>query len=407
MKKLVALFGSVLLVAGVITPSSASAEYEVTQRTLATFSGSATNLTPQQKAQVKAAVDANPNAEKFICTGIRFESAPMSENIVVRKRAKAACDYAKQLNPALSTWFQNKPTKARSYAGKVLLTVKSPASVTDSGQETENSAPAPKDPTPVQQPEQSTSGQLGSLILSLTVESEYTAGYDRSLFKHWVDEDGDGCDTRKEVLIQESITPVTVGSGCLITGGKWVSPYDLQETTDSSTFDVDHMVPLKEAWDSGAWNWSAAARQSFANDLTYAHSLIAVSAGSNRSKSDRDPTDWLPTNSEYRCEYTVAWVQVKARWKLSIDTAEKNKLLSLASDCGNRPLEFAPEAAASPTQTPAPSPAPSSDPGFVSGTVSPGAFCKAADAGKRGVGANGLIYTCKASSTDTRLRWRQ
>ena len=69
-------------------------------------------------------MDANPSAEKFICTGIRFESAPLSENIVVRKRAKAACEYAKQLNPALSTWFQNKPTKARSYAGKVLLTVK-------------------------------------------------------------------------------------------------------------------------------------------------------------------------------------------------------------------------------------------------------------------------------------------
>ena len=125
MQKFLALFGSVLLVAGFVTPSSASAEYEVSQRTLATFSGSATNLTPQQRAQVKAAVDANPTAEKFICTGIRFESAPMSENITVRKRAKAACDYAKQLNPALSTFFQNKPTKARSFAGKVLLTVKS------------------------------------------------------------------------------------------------------------------------------------------------------------------------------------------------------------------------------------------------------------------------------------------
>jgi M6 family metalloprotease-like protein len=106
--------------------NSASAEYEVSQRTLAIFSGSATNLTPQQKAQVKAAVDANPSAEKFICTGIRFVSQPMSENIKVRKRAKAACDYAKSLNPALSTFYQNKPTKARSYAGKVLLTIKSP-----------------------------------------------------------------------------------------------------------------------------------------------------------------------------------------------------------------------------------------------------------------------------------------
>jgi hypothetical protein len=97
------------------------------QRTLASFSETSTTLTTKQKSQVKAAVEANPNATKFICTGIRYVSQPMSENIKVRKRAKAACDYAKTLNPQLSTWYQNKPTEARSYAGKVLLTIKSPA----------------------------------------------------------------------------------------------------------------------------------------------------------------------------------------------------------------------------------------------------------------------------------------
>ena len=104
------------------------ATFEVNQRTLASFSSTATTLTSLQKSQVKAAVEANPNATKFICTGIRYVSQPMSENIKVRKRAKAACEYAKELNPELSTWFQNKPTEARSYAGKVLLTIKSPAS---------------------------------------------------------------------------------------------------------------------------------------------------------------------------------------------------------------------------------------------------------------------------------------
>jgi M6 family metalloprotease-like protein len=104
------------------------------QRTLSTFSGSTTALTPQQKAQVKAAVEANPSAEKFICTGIRYYSQPTNINIMVRKRAKAACDYAKELNPNLSTWFQNKPTQARSYAGKVLLTLKMPPA-TDTNQE--------------------------------------------------------------------------------------------------------------------------------------------------------------------------------------------------------------------------------------------------------------------------------
>ena len=132
MKKLLALVASLLLVASFATPAqSAGAKYTVYQKTLSAFSSTATTLTSQQKAQVKAAVDANPTAEKFICTGIRYYSQPMSVNIMVRKRAKAACEYAKQLNPNLSTWFQNKPTQARSYAGKVLLTVKSPQPVSE------------------------------------------------------------------------------------------------------------------------------------------------------------------------------------------------------------------------------------------------------------------------------------
>ena len=131
MKRIITLISSLLLVVTVATPvQSAPGDYSVYQKTLATFSSNATTLTTQQKAQVKAAVDANPNAEKFICTGIRYYSQPMSVNIMVRKRAKAACDYAKLLNPSLSTWFQNKPTQARSYAGKVLLTVKTSNSAT-------------------------------------------------------------------------------------------------------------------------------------------------------------------------------------------------------------------------------------------------------------------------------------
>ena len=124
MKKLIIGVLSASVLAFGLVPAQAATEYLVNQKTLASFTASATGLTTLQKSQVKAAVEANPNAEKFICTGIRYVSQPMSENIKVRKRAKAACDYAKQLNPALSTWFQNKPTNARSYAGKVLLTIK-------------------------------------------------------------------------------------------------------------------------------------------------------------------------------------------------------------------------------------------------------------------------------------------
>jgi M6 family metalloprotease-like protein len=127
MKKILALGAFLAMVFGLATPiQAAGPKYTAYQKTLSSFSSSATGLTSQQKAQVKATVDANPAAEKFICTGIRYYSQPMSVNIIVRNRAKAACEYAKELNPSLSTWFQNKPTQARSYAGKVLLTVKSP-----------------------------------------------------------------------------------------------------------------------------------------------------------------------------------------------------------------------------------------------------------------------------------------
>lgn len=198
-----------------------------------------------------------------------------------------------------------------------------------------------------------TTALLGSLISNLSVAEEMTDGYDRDLFKHWTDDDGDDCNTRYEVLIEESLTEVQVGSGCTLSGGTWVSAFDLTETTDPSTLDIDHFVPLKEAWDSGAWAWDAATREAYANDLGYEMSLIAVSMSSNRSKSDRDPTTWLPTNDDYWCEYITAWVQVKTRWSLSVDVQEKLKLESMVEDCTGEMLDFAPRPALA-TSTPSP-----------------------------------------------------
>ena len=217
------------------------------------------------------------------------------------------------------------------------------------------------EPTKVATP--ATTTLLMTLVGNREVEQEVGSGYDRDLFKHWSDADGDGCNARYEVLIEESLTPVTVSSGCKLSGGTWVSAFDLVETSDPSKFDVDHMVPLKEAWDSGAWAWDAKTREAYANDLDYEMSLIAVSASSNRSKSDRDPADWLPTNKDYWCEYITAWVQVKTRWSLSVDPKEKSKIEEVADDCSGEALDFAPKAstvtaAPSPTKTSTPSPSP-------------------------------------------------
>ena len=170
-------------------------------------------------------------------------------------------------------------------------------------------------------------------ISDLPVATEVRTGYSRSLFPHWIDEDGDGCNTRYEVLIAEADDPVTVGSGCSLSGGRWFSYYDRVSWTDTGRIDIDHMVPLAEAWDSGAGTWTTSVRQAFANDLGDYRSLVGVTDTDNQSKSDKDPSQWMPTYD--KCRYLREWVAVKHRWLLTVDSAEKSALTSLSSGCTN------------------------------------------------------------------------
>jgi hypothetical protein len=172
------------------------------------------------------------------------------------------------------------------------------------------------------------------LLRHLTVKAQQFAAYDRSRFKTWTDADHDGCDTRYEVLIAEAVRKPTVESGCYLSGGKWFSRYDGVRTTDPSTFDIDHLVPLAEVWRSGANHWTAGTRTRYANDLGYAGTLIAVTAHSNRSKGDREPQDWLPPRKKYDCTYEATWVAVKWRWHLAIDKHEKAFLGTALRRCG-------------------------------------------------------------------------
>ena len=184
-----------------------------------------------------------------------------------------------------------------------------------------------------------------SLFNALTVTAERGGGYDRDLFKHWVDADGDGCDARREVLIAEAVVAPSVGSRCVLSGGEWLSRYDGKTTSgNGSGFDVDHMVPLAEAWESGAHGWTPTRREEYANDLGYADSLIAVSASSNRSKGARDPAEWMPPTQGVHCWYAAAWVQVKTRWSLTVDQAEADKLNSVLSGCDDAELDDVPQA---------------------------------------------------------------
>ena len=175
------------------------------------------------------------------------------------------------------------------------------------------------------------SAPLSQAIADLPTATESRSGYSRGLFNHWVDADGDGCSTRNEVLISEAEDAPSVGSSCALSGGRWFSYYDGVSQTSASALDIDHMVPLAEAWDSGAGGWSSATREAYANDLGDTRSLVGVTASENRSKGDQDVAEWLP--AQQQCRYLREWVAVKHRWRLSVDSAEKSAMSSLASGC--------------------------------------------------------------------------
>ncbi|WP_327337413.1 HNH endonuclease family protein [Streptomyces sp. NBC_01324] len=186
---------------------------------------------------------------------------------------------------------------------------------------------------------------LSDGIQRLPLAAESREGYERTKFKHWVDADHDSCNTRAEVLKAESLVPVTVESGCKITAGQWYSYYDGVTVEAPSGLDIDHMVPLAEAWDSGASQWTAARREAYANDLTAERSLVAVTAKANRSKSDQDPSTWLPPLADARCTYAADWVSTKLRWGLTVDKPEADALTELADGCGQQPIEYEPATA--------------------------------------------------------------
>ncbi len=180
------------------------------------------------------------------------------------------------------------------------------------------------------------SGTLTQAIAHIPVAGENRTGYDRDKFHHWIDADGDGCDTRNEVLISEAEDAPTVGSGCSLTGGRWFSYYDGVSQTNASALDIDHMVPLAEAWDSGAGAWTTQRREDYANDLGDSRTLVGVTASLNRSKGDQDVAEWTPPIND--CRYIKDWVVAKIRWSLSQDSTEKSALQSLAGGCTDSSL---------------------------------------------------------------------
>ncbi len=186
----------------------------------------------------------------------------------------------------------------------------------------------PANATPPNIPSASTAQ---SELNGLTVAAEGSmSGYSRDLFPHWITISG-SCDTRETVLKRDG-SNVVVNSSCAPTSGSWYSPYDGATWYAASDVDIDHVVPLAEAWRSGAASWTTSKRQSFANDLTRPQ-LIAVTDNVNQSKGDQDPSTWQPSVSAYRCTYAKMWIAVKYYWGLKLQSSEKSSLQTMINTC--------------------------------------------------------------------------
>ena len=270
-------------------------------------------------------------------------------------------------------------------------------------------------------------GSALALLQTIRVENEYQVGYDRALFDHWRDIDGDGCDSRDQVLKRDSISlPQVDPVNCNVIAGDWVSPYDGGRWSNPSDIDIDHVVALKEAWDSGAWAWNAAQRKAFANDTSDSRTLLAVTDSVNQSKSDKDPSNWLPPLQSYTCTYLGNWIAVKVRWSLSMDSSEygriKNLLQSTCNSLDIAPIPNLPDISGGTTAITNPPVAstnstvtPETAPKGTTGQITPGAYCSQEGAigyfTKKGnqvattyvcskISASGALYE------DGRLHWR-
>ncbi|MEY4130328.1 MAG: hypothetical protein RLZZ31_452 [Actinomycetota bacterium] len=201
-------------------------------------------------------------------------------------------------------------------------------------------------------------------VLTVNDRPDIRGTYDRADWPHWADTDGNGCDARQDALIRWSKVNATVNrsGGCRVVTGLWVSPYDGVQTNNPSDFDIDHMVPLENAFRSGGSFWETPQRRQFANDQ---ENLIATSASSNRSKGSKAPNEWRPALRQSWCTYADTWIAIKVKYRLSVTTGERDALGQMLDTCVFGSTWPQDGITTSPQATPAPTPAPSPAPGEV------------------------------------------
>jgi hypothetical protein len=189
--------------------------------------------------------------------------------------------------------------------------------------------PAPPDPDRVE----GARVLLGLLDLLDVAEEPLRQGYSRELFPHWDDISGSGCTARQDALLAQATGLVQrdIVRPCVIVEGDWYSLFDGDTFSGApAEIDVDHVVALAEAWDSGAADWTTERRRQFANDPL---NLLVVTRRSNREKADLDAGEWSPERSDARCVTASMMILTKLRYEMTIDAAERSGLRDMARSC--------------------------------------------------------------------------
>ena len=170
-------------------------------------------------------------------------------------------------------------------------------------------------------------GYSGAARTVARPRAEATTPYDRRLYDHWIDEDGDCQNARHELLQELSTDPVTLGSdGCTVSRGRWNGPYTGIIFTKARDMDIDHVVPLAWAHAHGGDHWDAELRRQFANDPV---NLFAVQASANRSKGASGPLEWLPPDAGFHCQYVTRFHRIVLTYKLTYSDHERRKMDAL------------------------------------------------------------------------------
>lgn len=180
-------------------------------------------------------------------------------------------------------------------------------------------------------------------LKGVVVGAAQKVDYNRDDWNHWVD--ARSCWTVREAVLARDAQPGSlvlkdkggnttsdVNVACEIVSGVWVDPYSGSQFTNPRDMDIDHMIPLKYAATHGGQAWDKPRKEAYANSMEGTH-LLAVSASENRSKSDKGPGSWKPSNTAYYCDYAQSWVKVSTGWGLSVDQKDYDALDSMLQTC--------------------------------------------------------------------------